>query len=389
MTTTAIVYTDAPDTHGAAHDLCVQINKGLNDETADVIVLFASVRYDHAVLLRALNETCKPKILVGASSAGEITNRTQGAGLACALAIRSDEMEFAVGVGRGLAGDRAAAARQMVAEFRGLSVHNFPYRSALIMTDALAGHADDLVEQLTIATSGKYQFFGGGAGDDAQFQRTQVFFGVEPLSDAAVALEILSKKPLGIGVGHGWKPAGERMRVTAAEGAKLVSLDGMPAADAFEDHARATGQAFDRRAPIGYFLHNVIGIDTESGYRLRVPLAVLEDGSVMCASEIPVGAAVAIMRTTQESSVEAASRATKAALGALGEHKPQAALFFDCVATRLRMGDEFGLEVDALKQLLGPAAGLVGCNTHGQIARAAGQFGGFHNCTAVVCIIPE
>jgi hypothetical protein len=34
-------------------------------------------------------------------------------------------------------------------------------------------------------------------------------------------------------------------------------------------------------------------------------------------------------------------------------------------------------------------AGFVGCNTCAQIARADGQFGGFHNCTAVVCVMPD
>jgi hypothetical protein len=294
-----------------------------------------------------------------------------------------------VGVGRGLGEDRKAAAHEMVRSFRGLGVHTYPYRSALVMTDALAGHADDLVDQLTLATSGKYQFFGGGAGDDAQFKRTQVFYGTEALSDAAVALEILSKKPLGVGVGHGWQPASAGMRVTEAVGAILVSLNGVPAVDAFEDHAKATGQKFDRADPLPFFLHNIVGIDTEDGHRLRVPLAVLENGSVACASEIPVGAKVNIMRTTSTSAIDAASRATKSALEGLHGHRSQAALFFDCVATRLRMGDVFGLELKSLGDLLGPAAGFVGCNTHGQIARAEGQFGGFHNCTAVVCIFPE
>ena len=27
--------------------------------------------------------------------------------------------------------------------------------------------------------------------------------------------------------------------------------------------------------------------------------------------------------------------------------------------------------------------------SYGQIARADGQFSGFHNCTAVVCVLPE
>jgi hypothetical protein len=389
MNQTAIVYTSAPESSEAARDLCEQITRALDGASPDVIVLFASPRYDHTALLQHLEKTCKPKILVGSSSAGEFTSATHGAGLACALALRSDEMEFAVGVGRDLGNDRLAAARDMVKSFKGLGVHTYPYRSALVMTDALAGHADDLVEQLTVVTSGKYQFFGGGAGDDAQFKRTQVFVGTEALSNAAVALEILSKKPLGVGVGHGWQPASDGMRVTEAQGSLLVSLNGVPAIDAFEDHARATGQAFDRADPLPFFLHNIVGIDTGSGHRLRVPLAVLENGSIACASEIPVGAKVNIMRTTASSAVDAASRATKSAIEGLGGHRPRAALFFDCVATRLRMGDEFGLELQSLSELLGPAASYVGCNTHGQIARADGQFGGFHNCTAVVCVFPE
>jgi hypothetical protein len=43
---------------------------------------------------------------------------------------------------------------------------------------------------------------------------------------------------------------------------------------------------------------------------------------------------------------------------------------------------------DSLAEKLGSAS-FAGCNTHGQIARAPGQFGEFHNCTAVVCVLPE
>ena len=79
---------------------------------------------------------------------------------------------------------------------------------------------------------------------------------------------------------------------------------------------------------------------------------------------------------------------TDAAVRGLHGEKPLVALFFDCVATRMRMGDVFGFELQALGERLGGAP-FVGCNTHGQIARAEGQFGGFHNCTAVVCVLPS
>ena len=142
-----------------------------------------------------------------------------------------------------------------------------------------------------------------------------------------------------------------------------------------------------RDAPLPFFLHNILGIDTGNGYRLRVPLAVAGDGAVTCAAEIPLGARVHIMKTTAESAVDAAKRATEAAIQRLHGHKPGAALLFDCVATRLRMGDQFGFEVDSVAAMLDGAT-FVGCNTYGQIARAEGQFGGFHNCTAVVMLLP-
>jgi len=387
LTHTAAVYTDENDSADAGRHLGAQVRESLGDAPPDALIVFASSRFDHNALLSALDRECHPKLMVGSSSAGEFTGQRRGEGTACVLALRSDELQLAAGLGRGVSQDRAKAARDTVAAFRGTGGREFRHRSALIMTDALAGHADQLVEELTVLTSGKYQFAGGGAGDDANFSQTQVFHGTNAYSDAVVALELLSKKPLGIGVGHGWIPAGKALRVTAAEGMRLVSLNGLPAVEAFEEHAGATAQEFDRTNPLPFFLHNILGIDTGNGHRLRVPLAVNEDGSVNCAAEIPSGARLHIMKATADSAIIAAKRATESAVQGLRGEKAGAALFFDCVATRLRMGDAFGFELESVSQSLG-GAGFVGCNTYGQIARAEGQFGGFHNCTAVVMVLP-
>lgn len=387
MTQTASVYTDCTDSREAGENLGAQIRDGLGMNPQAVIV-FASSRFDYGELLATLDATCAPAVLVGASSAGEFTGDRRGQGTACALAFRSSEMTFAAGLGVGVTDDRSKAAADVIAAFQGIEANEFPYRSALVMTDALAGHADDLVDQLTVLTAGKYQFAGGGAGDDAQFSRTHVFCGTKAYTNAVVALEVLSSKPVGIGVGHGWTRASDALRVTAAEGVRLISLNGMPAVEAFEEHARATGQTLQRDKPLPFFLHNILGIDTGTGHRLRVPLAIDADGAVMCAAEVPAGARVHIMKTTSDSAVEAATRATQSALQRLRGHKPAAALLFDCVATRLRMGEQFGIEVESVGRML-DGARLVGCNTYGQIARAEGQFGGFHNCTAVVMLLPS
>ena len=382
------VFSVEADSQAAGRELGRSMREAFDGAAADAVIVFASALHDYEVLLRALAEEAGTQVIVGSSSAGEFTDREHGEGRVSAMGLRSSEIRFAVGIGRHVSADSAAAAAQAVGAFQGMGDDASPYRSALVMTDALAGHTDALVEAMTLQTAGNYRFFGGGAGDDGLFSKTHVFAGVRALSDAVVALEILSQKPVGVGVAHGWEPAGAGLRVTEADGMKLVSLNGLPACEAFADHAARTDQAFDRSNPLPFFLHNVLGILGPEGYRLRVPLSVQDDGSVMCAAAVQEGAVVHVMKTSNASAVQAARSATAAAIRALEGNKPGAAIVFDCVATRLRMGQGFEDELAVCAQMLAPA-GFVGCNTYGQIARAEGQFGGFHNCTAVVCVLPD
>ncbi|MGQ0815229.1 MAG: FIST signal transduction protein [Gemmatimonadota bacterium] len=382
----AVVQTRLRDA-AAGEDLGRQIREQLGNSAPHAIILFASPDNDYVALLTALSAACAPAALVGCSSAGEFTSDSQGVGLACAVALHAPEMQFSAALGRGLAADRDRAAAELVAGFRGVGAHEFRYRTAIVLTDALAGYAEEFVERLTVLTGGTYGFAGGGAGDDARFERTHVFFATTAVSDAAVALEILSNQPVGIGVQHGWRPASPPLRVTEAEAARLASLNAIRAAEVFEEHAQKTGQQFDATKPLPFFLHNVLGVQTEGGVKLRVPLGVDEQGCISCAAEVPVGTTAHIMATATDSAVAATQAAARAALAQLDGAEPGVALFFDCVATRLRMGKEFGLELASLSEELGGAR-FAGFNTYGQIARAEGQFSGFHNCTAVVCVLP-
>ena len=388
MTRTIVVQTELQDPAAAGAFLGSEIAVALGSDVPDAVMLFASPSYAFAPLLRSLTESCHPKVLVGCSSAGEFTSEKNLRSAACAVAIVSTEMAFAAGVAENVTADRNLSARRLIGSFQGLESNAFEYRSALLLSDVLAGYTEELIEQVTLLTGGRYQVFGGGAGDDERFKRTHVFCGDQVLTNAAVALEILSKKPVGIGVSHGWHPAGPVMRVTEADGMRVVSLNAIPAVEMFTEHAEMTGQPFDRDNPMPFFLHNILGIDTGGGYKLRVPLGIDASGAVLCAAEIPTGALVRIMQTSNASASGAASSAARAALGQLQGHAPSAALFFDCAATRLRMGREFGLELDAVNQALQPVP-YAGCNTYGQIARVTGQFSGFHNCTAVVCVFPQ
>ena len=198
---TATAHTDLRDPAAAGRALAEQIAAAL-PEQPHALLLFASPTYDHAPMLRALADAFPDALLVGSSSAGEFTHASSGEETACLLALRSDEVRFAAGVGRALQASPSRAAADILSSFKGQREAAL-HRAALVMTDALAGCGPELIENLVIATKAQYQFFGGGAGDNGHFVRTVVFHGTELLSDAAVALEIISPRPLGVGVGHG------------------------------------------------------------------------------------------------------------------------------------------------------------------------------------------
>jgi hypothetical protein len=386
MNEVTVVHTGITDSHQAGISLGLQVRENLL-MPPDIIILFAAPQYNHSALLQALKQSSRANLIIGCSSAGEFTSYVQGTGLACAIALYSSEMSFSIGLGRDLSKDCTAAARSIITTFQHSSPWNYKYHTILLLVDTLRGCAENIVQKLTLLTGGIYEIFGGGAGDNAQFAYTPVFYNTEVMTDAVVTLEIHSHKPLGIGVQHGWRPASPPMLITQVKGMDLIDLDGKPAIEAFRTYAGNSGQVFDEENPLPFFLHNSLGIEG-AGYHLRVPIAINSDGSLHCATEIPTSGTVVIMNSNSTSPIAAARDATNEALGKLYGCKPAVGLFFDCVATRIKLGTGFGCELAAVQNVLGDVP-FAGCNTHGQIARYHGQFSSFHCCTAVVCLIPQ
>jgi hypothetical protein len=353
------------------------------------MLVFASPEHNLQRLLTSLKSGCNPGVLGGATSAGEFGDNKAGQGAVSVFAIKHPDMRFRISVGKNISGNPQQAAAEVVAGFSGINTSDFPYRVGILMADCLGGYMEEFISHLTLLTGGKYQFFGGGAGDDGKFKKTYVLAGTEAFENAAVGIEVLSLKPLGIGAQHSWKPVGSALRVTEAKGSVLRSLNAEPAADVFTRHAKNTNQPLNEAEPLPFFLHNILGIQIGTTYKLRVPLSILPDRSVACAAELPVGTVSHIMETNSEAARCAGKEAVLSAMEQMDSQEIGGALFFDCVATRLRMGKEFGGALQGVQETLGLKVPLVGCNTYGQIVRMAGQYHAFHNCTAVVCLFPK
>jgi len=139
MTTSTTTYANFGHSEKAGEEIGARVLRAFDGSSPDALIVFGSSKHDYGKLLTAIDRTCHPKVMIGCSSAGEFTNDAYNEGAASVVALKSSDMAFNAVVGRGLRNDRARAARDVIDGFRGTRSHDYPHRSALVLTDALAG----------------------------------------------------------------------------------------------------------------------------------------------------------------------------------------------------------------------------------------------------------
>jgi methyl-accepting chemotaxis protein len=215
--------------------------------------------------------------------------------------------------------------------------------------------------------------------------------------DGAALAVIDSTVPLGIGVAHGHRATGRRVRVTRAEGSIVHELDGQPAWKRYAQLTRDLGLAAqgvdpdtitDAGARLQFFAWYQTGINLGDSYKNRTPLGKLADDSMAFACGIPEGTELEVLQSTTEAQVESAREAARQAAAKLGDHKVSGALVFECACRQVYLGDRFGEAPRAVSLELGGAP-LAGLEAYGEVALNVGDFSGFHNATTVVLAFPE
>jgi hypothetical protein len=360
----------------------------------DLVVVFASPHHDPKAVLEGIRSVTGAAPLIGCSSAGEFTEKGVLSGSVVVSVVSSDSMRFTVGCGRRLGEDLSSAVAEAVAGFRGSSPEAFKaglvHRTILLFTDGLVGAGEALINELMVRTALQYELAGGAAGDDAKFKSTPVFFQDEVLTDAFVCAEILSKHPLGLGISHGWSQIGPTLRVTRSEGAVVKEINGRPALDIYRDFAREQGVTLEGDKVVPFLMEHIIGwLYQEGDQKLRVTLWPLDDGSVVCASEIPEGSLISLMKATDRSVIESGGRAARLAVDRLKPARPAGIIALECVSQRLRVGEDgVAQEIQRIQDLAGPVP-LAGCHGYGQLARTRGAFTGLMSASALALVFPN
>ncbi|MSR87935.1 MAG: hypothetical protein EXS69_02110 [Candidatus Zambryskibacteria bacterium] len=392
----AVGKNDGEDAYTVGANACQDAMSRLGSDKADLAIVFASSKYDQEKMLAGVRSVSKEAILVGSSTAGEITMDGPAKKPSVAVMLmNAPEIKFYAAVGENIAGGpreagkRAAAA---VKEMAGGTLNAF-----MMLPDVLAGNGADTVRGVLDALGEHFPVVGGASGDDFQFVKTYQYLNDKVYSGTIVGLGLVGNFKIGIGVKHGWLPVGMPMKVTKSQGAVLHELDGQPAINIYRDYfgaeeAQKLQQETLAKLAITYPLGMTVAGSDEM--LIRDPITVDEKGSITCAAEIPEGSEIRLMVGSREEAVKVAKEAAQKAMEQLEGLPPKAVIIFNCIARSKLFGDRSGEEISAIQEAVGAETPLIGFYTYGEQAPLGGEVRNiercnpvFHNETVVICVL--
>jgi methyl-accepting chemotaxis protein len=384
---------------GTSHEVAEVLGRSVREQLGGarpaLAFVFASTKQPLPELLPLFQRQLGDTMILGASAAGEFTEKGDEKGSAVVFAVSGDFQVFA-GMSAGLKADVEGAVARAIADLPP-SVEGYPHRTAILLLDPLAGRGEEATLLTAAMLGGDVRLAGGAAGDDLHMKETHVGVNGQAASDALVIAAIFSKQPLGVGVCHGHVPLshGLKLKVTRAEGNIVHEVNGRPAWDVWVEETResaARRNVDPAQIPPdeigGFLLRYEAGLATGSSYKVRAPLSRGDDGSLGFACGMPEGTEFTITESEPEQQVTSAREAARRALAQVGNAPIAGAVVFDCICRYLILGSRFAGAVRSIADELGgvPIAGL---ETYGEIALDAGDMSGFHNTTTVVLTFPK
>ena len=350
-----------------------------------LVVVLASIAHDHRQVLDGVRSVTGAAPLIGCSTHSELWRGGPSDGTVLVTVLGGDGFAVTTAAAPGAAGRQRAAGVELARALRGEDPER-PRSAMLLLTDSLLRDQEEILRGVYEVFGASVPVVGGAAADRWAMDRTFQFVGDEVLHGSAVAAVVHSDGPIGIAVGHGWRPVGEPMTVTRCENGRVLTLDDEPAMDAFLRRAGAPDQAYtDVSAFRRFALTRPIGIERRAGTEVRNLCTEVDVAgrSIGGGGDIPQGALVWLMEGDGDSILEAASATCDEAIGALEGLEPLGILVFSCSALRSVLGADGTVRESERIAKAAAAAPFAGFHTCGEIARTRG-IDGFHNQTHVV-----
>lgn len=381
-----------PDSYRAGQEAAGLAMQSMGQLHADLVLVFASIRFDQESLLKGVCSIAPHTWLTGCSTAGEILADGPNRRSVAVMAIKSDKLQTVAGLGLHMRENSRQAGQDVSSQVLQAKVAN-PH-CMLLFPDGLTGNAAEVIRGVQDRMGLSFPIAGGSAADDFSFTKTYQYFQGKFYSDAVAGLLLAGPIAVGIGARHGWRPLGKPRRVTRGLANIVQELDGHTAVNLYETYFGRAAESLKSGALADMSIVYPLGmpIQGEEEYLLRNVLKVdPSTGSLVYAGEIPEGSEVRLMMGSKERALQAARKAAEQAVLSIAPRTPTFAFIFSSCSRARLFGQRAGEEIAAIRQVLGRNVPVIGFYDYGEQAPlSAAGFRGlsyFHNETLVVCAV--
>jgi len=271
--------------HIDARRAAVELHDAIAQPDTAFVLVFCSPQYDLAVLGEALADVFGETLVIGCTTAGEITPAGYMTGSITgvsfpgsdftAVAERIDDLEsfeiaHAQALVRGLTAKRDAASPD-----RGDDTSSSSF--ALLLIDGLSIREEPVVSSLYSAL-GDIPLFGGSAGDDLKFEQTWVLHDGRFHTDAAVLVLVDTVRRFTVFRTEHFVSSDRKMVVTEADPARRIVTE-INAEPAGREYARMVGLEGEPLTPMIFAAYPVV-VRVGGEYHVRSIQKVNDDESL-------------------------------------------------------------------------------------------------------------
>ena len=388
------------------------IKDALKDvKNPNIVITFFSSKFDpYKVYSKIKSYVDKNTEIVGASTAGEISSKTDcRVNTISIMAIESPYINIGIGVGENLSKDIKRATKQSVVNAtksldknKRMTIINILQRAYIkkslhellrtkffinmLLLDGLVGQEENYLRNLSLHIPKETTVIGGSAGDDFKFEKTYLI-GNGVYTDAVVLTMINTFLKVGTAIGHPYYPTKKGALVTKAKGRVVYELNNKPAADVLKELLktdRISTEVFAR------YTTGIKSIDIFGEYMIKSPMHETENGGVVFHAEIPEGSFLTVMETDEEYLIEKFKKTLLDAVKDAGLPKKLGAIIIFNCALRYLLKCHYGVnDLFFIKNIIGEDIPVIGFNTYGEQGRTLGGSLGHYNQTSNVLVVAD
>lgn len=239
-------------------------------------------------------------------------------------------------------------------------------RHVLVMSIGLNVNGSELLKGLSSKLPPGVTLTGGLAGDGVHFHQTYVVCGDNCASDLIAVVGLYGDRiRVSCGSHGGWDPFGPERLITRSQGNILYQLDGKPALELYRSYL---GEQAAQLPASGLLFPLSVRMPGETKGLVRTILGIDDrTGGMMFAGDVPEGAYAKLMKANFDRLIEGATSAAEASMRTAG-HSPQLALLISCVGRKMVLKQRVEEEVEAVREVVGKHAALVGFYSYGEIS---------------------